>query len=155
MPSVHAPRSLVSGLALIALAAFALWAVSDLSQGTMRAMGPAMLPRVVAVAIGVCGLIFVGLGFLQKGEPLPAWELRGPLIVGLGMVVFALTIRSLGFAVAAPLAMLIIGRGTTEAQPRELAIFAAAMTAFCLGLFRYLLDQPIPVLIVPGTDIAF
>jgi len=146
MPSVHAPRSLVSGLALIALAAFALWAVSDLSQGTMLA---------VAVAIGVCGLIFVGLGFLQKGEPLPAWELRGPLIVGLGMVVFALTIRSLGFAVAAPLAMLIIGRGTTEARPRELAIFAAAMTAFCLGLFRYLLDQPIPVLIVPGTDIAF
>jgi putative tricarboxylic transport membrane protein len=155
MPSIRAPRSLVSGLALIGLAAFALWAVGDLSQGTMRAMGPAMLPRVVAIAIGICGLIFVALGFLQRGEPLPAWELRGPLIVGAGIAVFALTIRTLGFAVAAPLAMLIIGRGTTEVRSKELAVFAAVMTIFCLGLFRYLLDQPIPVLIIPGTDIEF
>lgn len=155
MLKIRAPRNTVAGLALLALAVFALWAVSDLSQGTLRAMGPAMLPRVVAMAIGVCGLIFVALGFLQKGEPLPAWELRGPLIVGAGMVVFALTIRTLGFAVAAPLAMLIAGRGTTEARPRELVILAVVMTAFCLVLFRYLLDQPIPVLIIPGTDIAF
>ncbi len=151
---IRAPRNTVAGLALIGVAAFALWAVSDLSQGTLRAMGPAMLPRVVAIAIGVCGLIFVALGFLQKGESLAAWELRGPLIVGAGMVVFALTIRTLGFAVAAPLAMLIAGRGTTEARPKELVVFAVVMTAFCLLLFRYLLDQPIPVLIIPGTDIA-
>lgn len=155
MPDIRAPRNLVAGLALIALAAFALWAVSGLSQGTLRTMGPAMLPRIVAVAIGCCGLIFVVLGFTQKGEPLAPWELRGPLIVGTGMVAFALTIRPLGFAVAAPLAMLIIGRGTTEVRPKELAVFAAAMTAFCLLLFRYLLDQPIPVLILPGTHIEF
>jgi hypothetical protein len=155
MLKLRAPRHTVAGLALIALAAFALWAVSDLSQGTLRAMGPAMLPRVVAVAIGVCGLIFVALGFLRKGEPLAPWELRGPLIVGAGMVVFALAIRTLGFAVAAPLAMIIAGYGTTEARPKELVVFAAVMTAFCLLLFRYLLDQPIPVLVVPGTDIAF
>ena len=68
MLHVRAPRSLVAGLALITLAAFALWAVSDLSQGTLRAMGPAMLPRMVAVAIGCCGLIFVLLGFLQIGR---------------------------------------------------------------------------------------
>lgn len=154
MPDIRAPRHLVAGLALIALAVFALWAVSGLPQGSLRSMGPAMLPRIVSVAIGACGLAFVVLGFLQQGPPLPAWELRGPLIVGAGMVVFALTIRSLGFAVAAPLAMMIVGHGTTEVRPRELAVFAVVMTAFCLGLFRYLLDQPIPVLIVPGTGIA-
>lgn len=155
MPAVRAPRHLVAGLALIGLAAFALWAVSGLSQGSLRAMGPAMLPRIVAVAIGACGLVFVCLAFTQKGASLAPWELRGPLIVGAGMVVFALTIRSLGFAVAAPLAMLIAGRGTTEVRPKELAIFAVVMTGFCLLLFRYLLDQPIPVLIIPGTSIEF
>jgi len=155
MPALRAPRHLVAGLALIALAAFALWAVSGLSSGTLRSMGPAMLPRAVAVAIGGCGLIFVVLGFTQKGEPLAPWDLRGPLIVAAGMAVFALTIRTLGFAIAAPLAMLIIGRGTTEVRPKELVIFAAAMTTFCLLLFRYLLDQPIPVLILPGTTIEF
>ncbi len=148
---IRAPRDFVAGLALIGLAAFAVWAVSDLSQGTLRAMGPAMLPRWVAIAIGCCGLVFVGLGVTRKGAPLAAWNLRGPLIVGAGMAVFALTIRSLGFAIAAPLAMMIAGSGTTEMRPKELAIFAIVMTAFCIGLFRYLLDQPIPVLIVPGT----
>ena len=155
MPPIRAPRHVVAGLALIAFAAFALWAVSGLSQGSLRAMGPAMLPRWVAVAIAACGLAFVALGFIQKGPPLASWELRGPLIVGAGMAVFAFTIRSLGFAIAAPLAMMIIGHGTTEVRPRELAVFAVVMTAFCLGLFRYLLDQPIPVLIVPGTEIEF
>ncbi len=118
MPKIRAPQSLVAGVALIGLAAFALWAVSDLSQGSLRAMGPAMLPRWVAIAIGCCGLIFVGLGFAQKGDKLAPWELRGPLIVGAGMAVFALTIRSLGFAVAAPLAMMIAGHGTTEVRPK-------------------------------------
>jgi hypothetical protein len=51
--------------------------------------------------------------------------------------------------------MIIAGHGTTEARPKELAVFAAVMTACCLLLFRYLLDQPIPVLVIPGTDIAF
>jgi hypothetical protein len=27
------------------------------------------------------------------------------------------------------------------------------MTAFCIGLFRYLLNQPMPILIIPGTSI--
>ena len=153
--TIRSPRNLVAGLALIGLASFAVWAVGDLSQGSLRAMGPAMLPRFVAIGIGGCGLIFVTLGFLQKGPPLAAWELRGPLIVGAGMVIFAVTIRSLGFAIAAPLAMMIAGHGTTEVRPKELAIFAVVMTAFCLGLFRYLLDQPIPVLIIPGTGIEY
>ena len=38
-----------------------------------------------------------------------------------------------------------------ESRPRELAIFAVVMTAFCVGLFRYLLSLPIPVLIIPGV----
>jgi hypothetical protein len=29
-------------------------------------------------------------------------------------------------------------------------VFALVMTAFCVGLFRYALSLPIPVLIVPG-----
>ena len=30
---------------------------------------------------------------------------------------------------------------------------AILMTVFCIGLFRYLLNQPMPILIIPGTSI--
>ena len=41
---IRAPRNLIAGLALIALAGLALWATSHLGQGTLRVMGPATRP---------------------------------------------------------------------------------------------------------------
>ena len=161
---IRAPQSLVSGLTLIAIALFALWATGNLSQGTLRAMGPAMLPRWLAVGVGLCGLALVVSAFLTDGEPLERWSFRGPLFVAVGILVFALLIRpaqiaiggvsiaspAAGLAVAGPLAMLIGGFGTPDVRPREILIFAVVMTLLCIGLFRYALNLPIPILVIPG-----
>lgn len=150
---IRAPRNLVSGLALIALAAFAIWAVRNLSQGTLTSIGPAMLPRWVAVGVGLCGVILVVISFFEKGAPLERWSVRGPLFVCLGMLAFALCIDRVGFLVAAPIAMIICGFGSNEVRRKELLIFALVLTVFCVGLFRYALNQPIPVLMLPGLSI--
>lgn len=150
---VRAPQNFFSGLALIAFAAFAVWAVRRLPQGTLTNMGPAMLPRWVAVGIGLCGLALVIGSFFRKGEPLERFSVRGPLFVCLGMLVFAFGIRSFGFLIAAPAAMIVCGIGSNEVRWKELVVFALVMTAFCVGLFRYALSQPIPVLILPGLAI--
>jgi hypothetical protein len=71
------------------------------------------------------------------------------------MILFALTIRTFGFLVAGPLTMMLVGYGTTEARKIELIVFSLAMTVFCLVLFVTILDQAIPVLIIPGTSIKF
>ena len=150
---IRAPQNFFSGLGLIAFGVFAIWAVRNLSQGTLTSMGPAMLPRWVAVGIILCGVALVIASFLQEGEPLERFSVRGPLFVCLGMLVFALGIRSFGFLVAAPLAMIVCGIGSSELRWRELVVFALIMTAFCIGLFRYALNQPIPVLVLPGLAI--
>jgi hypothetical protein len=155
MIRIRSPQNLVAGLALIAIAIFAAWSVSDLAQGTLRIMGPAMMPRWVAILIGIAGLMFVVAGLLADGEPLERWHLRGPFFICAGMILFALTIRTLGFAVAGPLTMMLVGYGTTEARTIELVVFSVAMTAFCLGLFVAVLGQPIPVLRIPGTSVGF
>jgi hypothetical protein len=154
-PLIRAPQSFVAGCALIGLAGFAVWAVSHLSQGRLTAMGPAMMPRWTAIALGLCGLALVIASFLADGEPLPSWNLRGPACICAGMILFALTIRTFGFLVAGPLAMLLTGYAARDVRRTELLLFVAAMTAFCILLFRYLLDQPLPVLIIPGTSIDF
>jgi hypothetical protein len=137
-------------VSLVALAVFARWASAELDPGTLRSIGPGMLPRNVAALVGLSGLALVVLSFVKHGDPLGRWPLRGPFFVALGVVAFALTIRSVGLAVAGPLVALISGGASPETRWRELAVFAIAITAFCIGLFRYALHLPIPILVLPG-----
>lgn len=220
---VRSPQDFAAGLFLLAVAAFAVYASSDLSMGTLRNMGPGMLPRMVATLIGVCGLGLLVGAMLVDGPRLERWSLRGPFFVLGAVLVFAVTIRATtldvfwsrvliavaagfggwwlagrllpailplqrgtmaalaGFAVAAaallilregvawtpqlkmpiggllvagPLVVLISGFADPEIRWKELVIFAVVMTALCIGLFRYTLGLPIPVLILPdGSQI--
>ncbi len=152
---VRAPQSLAGGLLLIALAALALWLTRDLDQGTLNAMGPAMLPRWLAIGVGLSGLALVAFSFIRGGDALERWSLRGPFFVIVGILSFALTIRSFSFAgittpglgmvVAGPLAIIIGGLATPEARLRDLVILALSLTPFCMVLFGDLLNLPIPV----------
>jgi hypothetical protein len=150
---IRAPQNFFAGVGLIALGLFAIWAISNLPQGTLGAMGPAMLPRWLAIAVGVCGAALLVTSLVRDGAPLERWYLRGPILVCIAIGCFAFTIRLFGLAVAGPLALMISGYASEETRPRELIIFAVLMTAFCIVLFRYLLNQPMPILIVPGTSI--
>ncbi len=152
---LRGPQSFVAGLVLLALALFAIWLTSDLPQGTLRAMGPAMLPRWLAIGVGLCGLALVVFGFLRDGDPLESFTLRGPVVVAIAILCFGVTIRGfglgavqvpqLGLLVAGPLAIFISGFATAEARLRELLILALALTAFCMMLFGDLLNLPIPM----------
>ena len=152
---IRSPQNVVAGLTLIAIALFAVWAVSDLSQGSLRIIGPAMMPRWIAIFVGIAGLMLLAGGFIFDGAPLDRWHLRGPFFICAGMILFALTIRTPGFLIAGPLTMMLVGYGTTEVRKLELIVFALGMTAFCIVLFVTILDQPIPVLNIPGTRIRF
>lgn len=151
--AVRSPQNLVSGLILIGAALFVVWMLGNLSQGTLRVMGPAMVPRWTAAAIGLFGAVLVVMGFTQEGDALERWHLRGPAFVLAGIVLFAATIRQPGFIVAAPLAMIVAGFGSREVRPRELVIFALVMTLACALLFRFALNQPIPMLVLPAFSI--
>jgi len=153
--TVRAPQSLAGGLFLIALAALALWLTRDLSQGTLNAMGPAMLPRWLAVGVGLSGLALLAFAFLKDGDRLERWSLRGPVFVIGAILAFAVTIRGyafgplvipgLGMLVAGPLAIILGGFATPEARLRDLVILALSLTPFCMVLFGDLLNLPIPV----------
>lgn len=152
---VRAPRKLVAGLALLLLSAFAVWAVRDLSQGTPQFMGPAMFPRWVAILIGLCGLALILASAGRNGEELERLPLRGPVLVSAGILLFALTIREFGLAIAGLLAVIVGGFAAADVRPSEIVLFAIALTAFCIVLFRYLLDLAIPILVIPGTSVSW
>ncbi len=146
----RSPRDFLAGACLVALALFALWAGSELDPGSLRSPGPAMVPRAIALALGAVGLLVVAFSLLEDGAKLGRWPLRGPIFVSLAVVAFALTIRSVGLAVAGPLVVIVSGAASAESRPKELVLFALAMTAFCIALFKFALSLPIPVLVLPG-----
>ena len=152
---VRAPRKLVAGLALLLLSVFAVWAVRGLSQGTPQFMGPAMFPRWVAILIGLCGLALILASAGRDGAELKRLPFRGPVLISAGILLFALTIRELGLAVAGPLAVIVSGFSAADVRPSEIVLFAIALTAFCILLFRYLLDLAMPILVIPGTSVSF
>jgi hypothetical protein len=145
----------MGGLLLIGLSALALWLTTDLDQGTLNAMGPAMLPRWLAIAVGLSGLALVVFAFLKDGDALERWSLRGPVFVIGAILAFAVTIRpfsfgglatpGLGLLVSGPLAIILGGYATPEARLRDLVILALSLTPFCMVLFGDLLNLPIPV----------
>lgn len=151
---IKGPQAFIGGVALMALAAFALWLVSDLSQGTLRAMGPAMLPRWLAIGVGMCGLGLAIAGLISHGHELEPMSFRGPVMVVLGILCFAVAIRGellgmrvpqLGLIGAGPLAMFIGGFASNEVRWRDLLILALALTSACMILFGDLLNLPIPL----------
>ncbi|CAH1649978.1 MULTISPECIES: tripartite tricarboxylate transporter TctB family protein [unclassified Chelatococcus] len=148
---IRGPQNFAAGLSLIGIAILAFWASSDLTQGSLRAMGPGMLPRTIATLLALCGLILVAISFVKDGEALERWNLRGPFFVCLGLLAFAATVRTVGLAVAGPLLAIISGFASEETRIKELIVFAIAMTAFSIGLFKYGLNLPIPVFIIPGV----
>ena len=136
-------QDLFGGLAVIAVAVFAYWLARKLPSGAAGGMGPGALPKGLALLLGALGLALLANAF--NGEPAARWTIRGPLFVLGALVLFGATVRPLGLAVAGPLAIAAAAFASSEARWRETLIYGAAMTAFCVALFKFALGLPIPL----------
>jgi len=54
-------------------------------------------------------------------------------------------VRPPGLVVAGPLAIVIGAFASDEVRWKETLLFGAAMTLFCIGLFKFALGLPIPL----------
>lgn len=146
--------STIGGVALCLIAIVALWAMSDLSAGTLRAIGPAAMPRAIAMGMGVLGVLLCISGIQGRDDGIEALPVRGTVVILVAIILFAITIRpvalgplttpGLGLIGAGPIAILVAGLAQRERNWLDLSILAAALTAFCMLLFGYLLNLPIP-----------
>jgi hypothetical protein len=152
---VRSTQDLAAGLFMIALAALAYYLARDLSTGTLRQIGPGMLPKSFAVICGGLGVLLAFNSLRYNGERLGGWSWRSILFVLGGPILFALVIRgfdlgpihvpSLGLVVAGPLVVLFSGLAAEDRSLKELVIFAIAMTIGCSLLFKYGLGLPLPL----------
>ena len=138
-------QDFVGGLVVIAVALFAFWQSADLPIGTLGEVGPGMLPRGLAILLGLLGALLVVDSLAEEGAPLDRWSIRGPVLVLGAVVAFGLTVRPLGLVGAGPLAVIISAFASDEVRWKETILLGVLMTAFCIALFKYALGLPIPL----------
>ena len=142
---VRGPQDFVGGIALMAIAVFALWASSDLQGMHGFSFGAGTAPRMFAVLLLLLGAAIALTGVLNEGPPIAAYSWRGPLFVALSILFFALAIRPLGLVVSAFSSFLIAALGSHETKWLEAIIVGACLTLGCALLFPYVLGLPMPM----------
>src|SRR5204863_966735 len=139
---VRGPQDFVGGIALMAIALFALWASSDLQGMHGFSFGAGTAPRMFAVLLLALGAAIALVGVLTDGPHVATYHWRGPLFVSLSILSFAVTIRPLGLVLSAFATFMISALGTHETRWKEIIIVGVALTAFCSFLFPYGLGLP-------------
>jgi putative tricarboxylic transport membrane protein len=138
-------QDLAGGLFLIFVALFALYHGWKLPMGTLRSMGPGMLPISLAFMVGAGGLALVVLSFTSPGEKMSRWSWRGMFFIVASIAVFAFTVQSMGLIVAGPASMMVAMMASDDIKWVEGIIFSVLMTVLCALMFKTLLGLPIPV----------
>jgi putative tricarboxylic transport membrane protein len=140
---VRGPQDFVGGIALMAIAVFALWASSDLQGMHGFSFGAGTAPRMFAVLLLALGAAVTLMGLLADGEHITRYAWRGPLFVSLAILSFAITIRPLGLVVSAFASFIISALGTPETKWKETIIVGICLTIGCSLLFPYALGLPL------------
>ena len=143
---VRNPQEFVGGIALMAIAGFALWASSDLQGMRGFSFGAGTAPRMFASLLLGLGAVITILGVFTEGPHLAKYHWRGPLFVTAAILTFAFTIRPMGMIVAAMASFMIAACGTPETRWLETFIVGVCLTAFCCLLFPYALGLPLQLL---------
>lgn len=142
---IKSPLDVGGGLFLLAIAVVGYIGAFNLPFGQMNSIGSGLLPKSVAILVGVFGLAITLQGLLVRGDLLDGWGVRGIVFVLGSVLVFAFTIRTLGLSVAGPLTVIVASLADRDTRPVEIVIYSIVITAVSIGLFKFLLRLPMPI----------
>jgi putative tricarboxylic transport membrane protein len=142
--AIRSPIDFAGGLFLLAIAGLGYAGAFTLPFGQLSGIGSGLLPKVVSVLVAAFGVVLLLQSLVISGDRLERWSIRGPVYVLASVLVFAVTVRSLGLVVAGPLCFIAAALADRDTRPIE-AVFAAVVTTLVCGfLFKELLSLPIP-----------
>ena len=139
---IKGPQDFVGGLAIMAVALFALWASRDLQGMHGFSFGAGTAPRMFAGLLLALGFAVMLMGILVEGAHIARYNWRGPLFVSIAILSFSITIRPLGLVLSAFASFMIAAIGSAETKWIEATIVGAVLTLGCSLLFPYALGLP-------------
>lgn len=135
---IRSPQDFAAGLFMAGIGVFAFVLASDLPVGSLRQIGPGMLPKSFATFCAILGVMLSLSALYYDGQRLEGWSWRGVIFVLGGALAFGLTIR--GFEISGwigKIASLFLIAAITTALvsvflPRENVLFGLVGKSFGL-----------------------
>jgi hypothetical protein len=142
-------RDYYAGALMVLVGLVAAHDAANYSIGTLRQMGPGYFPLALGILLIILGIIIAGTaatGANEEAEALPHSEWRGWLCIIGGPALFILLGKFGGMLPATFACVFVSALGDRETTLRGALTLAAAVTAFGVVLFHYLLKIPMPIL---------
>lgn len=147
---VLARKDVLSGLMFMVIGLAGLWYSRDYSVGTALRMGTGYVPRLLCWALVGLGLLTLMQGLrdgrgakITEDATVPAW--RPVIFVTASMVIFALSLETLGLVVSIALLTAIGAVAARMLRPLETLIAALVMIVLSWAIFIVGLGLVIPV----------
>ena len=136
----------LSGLVLLALALYVAWENRAYPLGTLVEPGPGYLPLILAIFLGVTGLVIAVAGGGSTPFSETRWpELKRAVVILVACGFAAIALERLGYRLTMA-ALLVFFLGVVERKrPAVVAAVAAGFSAISYLVFATWLRVPLPV----------
>ncbi|MFM2075175.1 MAG: hypothetical protein RJB34_1480 [Pseudomonadota bacterium] len=138
-------QDLVGGLALTALGLFAAYYANEHYEiGDLRRMGPGFFPVSLGLTLAVLGLLVALPAWFRQGPIIrPAWKTLG--LVTLSLVVFSVTLKTLGLICASALAVFLSSMADRSIRWKHRLLLGIGVAAVTYVIFILGLNMVLPV----------
>lgn len=144
MQRIRGPKSLIAGLLFITLALVFGVSASSLTLGTAARMGPGYFPMLVAVVLGLLGMLATVEGMFRKDDRPEGTSIRGIVLVSGSVLSFAVAIESLGLVAAVAITSFLMSLAERNVRLVSALGTAVVMAGFSWVVFVYALSLPWP-----------
>jgi len=145
---VRGPRDRFCGLALIVVGAAFLLEGLTFGIGSMRYIGAGFMPVILSGILIVLGLSLTATSFRQISG-FETFHLKSLISVLASIVVFALTIESLGIIPAVFLVVSVSAFSRDDMPVPNILLMSAVISVLCWAIFVVGLKIPVPSLRMP------
>jgi hypothetical protein len=135
-------QDFLAGLLFAAFGAAALWFGQGYAVGAATRMGPGYMPTVLGWCLVGIGVFITLRSLVVSGVAIPKIHLRPQIMIISALVAFALLIERVGLLGAAAAVVILGSLASREARPLEIIVIAVLTAIAAVGLFIYLLGQP-------------
>jgi hypothetical protein len=142
---IRSPKDFWAGLIFIAIGGGFVLLAQQYRLGDMHRMGPAMFPTLVGALLAALGLIVALRSFALDGAAVPRFDARPIGVSILAIVLFGIALQWLGLIAAVAMLVLVGAYAARDVRPLENLALAAALVAFSVGVFVWLLGLPLPL----------
>jgi hypothetical protein len=152
-PDLRGSKDFIAGLIFLAIGAGAMFVARDYPFGTAMRMGSGYFPTLLGGILALFGLFLVTRAFQSKQKTVALqWGWRPLFCVVAAMLLFGFLMPRFGLVPALAALFFTAAAGGREFRFGEVLALTAAMIAFALLVFVWLLKLPFQLF--PGVYLA-